>query len=445
MTIVSKISDVKMRINLKKPKFEDKYCLGSRLGSGSFASVYRCEETIAEGDDPSKKVKGCLAAKVFDRMSDSDRFREFRMECKILKSIPPHENCVKMLDAFEECRYCYLVMEKCSISLQAVLHFDALVNHNASAQDLKHAFKSMLTGVNHLHNHGIVHRDIKPANILLAQGRTLSGRPTIKICDMGLAAKLPAGGRLTEVCGSAAYMAPEMLNMKGYGTSVDVWSCGVVAYMMVLGVLPYGEGCFDKRKVQRLICRGSQLPDFKAQNGLQAPSLEAVKFLGSLLNRDPVVRSSAQRALTSPYLNSSASTPMPSTTSTTVTILPKRMKNSKSSLIAALALEFYHGKGVRHDESVALRRHSVDVAEIAGPALDVAVVMRSPTLADAVCVEKFEDELETRVSCCSTKDDEDDKSVMSRESTSCGSDDEEPRANAMPALSDVKCRAIVGL
>merc|ERR1719386_440397 len=99
MTIFSRISDMKASRHLKKPKFEDKYLLDERLGSGSFASVYQCKLKLAEADGPSPQMKPPLAVKVFDK---SNTCSIFRVESEIWSLVAPHENCVRMLEAFED-------------------------------------------------------------------------------------------------------------------------------------------------------------------------------------------------------------------------------------------------------------------------------------------------------------------------------------------------------
>merc|ERR550514_1237430 len=130
-------------------------------------------------------------------------------------------------------------MEKASCSVQEAF-LKSSKNGNVNEHDLAHIFKCMLLGVQHLHECGVVHRDIKPANLLLVAGDSLSNRPVVKVCDLGLATKLPTRGGLTEVCGTAPYMAPELLKKQNaYQTSVDFWSAGVTAYLMLLGGFPY--------------------------------------------------------------------------------------------------------------------------------------------------------------------------------------------------------------
>jgi len=456
---------MKSSLYLKKMKFEDKYFLEEKLGSGTFASVYRCKLKQAEADEPSPQMKPTLpslgrknatreietsacfvrsprtaAVKVFDKSNTRSMFRE---ESKIWSSMAPHENCVMMLEAFEDDRYFYIVMERCSVSLSDALHWHALNRKDPKEQDIKHTCKGLLSGVNHLHEGGIVHRDVKPANILLAKGYALFGQPLVKLCDMGFAAKVSGSDSLSEVCGTPLYMAPEMLLSKRYDTKVDVWSCGVIAYLMILDVFPYGEGCFDMNEIKRKIRTGKVLPTFKAQNNSKQPSHEAVQFLASLLNRDPEERPSAKRALTLTYLDSS--TPPSSKFQSAQSKELKRERRHKSITMEALCLEFSYSLGkkknpysIHCDDGSRLRRHSDAKAPTHGVADDV---MKAPCNEVHDVVRKVDDELKSRQPSCSTHDDEDGvESVVSDESSTYMSSETEPLADVIPSFKPALSR-----
>lgn len=304
MSILRRISNLKQSMSQKNPRFEDQYDLKNRLGSGAFATVYAC--TKRDVECPTAAVK------VFDRTRQSGLRREFRGEVELLRIVTPNEHCVQMLDSFESRKFCYIVMEKCGVSVQEAFYQCEACEINEL--DIAHVLKCMLTGIQHLHECGIVHRDIKPGNLLLAEGCTsnLSSRPTVKICDLGLSAKLPACGGLTEVCGTPPYMSPEMLTKgKTYHKGVDIWSCGVTAYLMLLGTYPYKGERYDTAEVKAAIRDGKTLPTFRARPGFVQPSEAAMKFVALLLRREPELRADAERALNSNYL-SQLSSPSPS-------------------------------------------------------------------------------------------------------------------------------------
>jgi len=295
MNLFRSISHLKQSISQKNPRFEDHYDLKQKLGAGSFATVYACE---AKTDRGGLQV----AVKVFDRTAKRGLRREYRGECQLLRMITPNEQCVQMIDAFESRKFCHIVMEKCGVSVQ-----DAFVKgcvHEVNELDLAHLCKCMLKGLQHLHECSVVHRDVKPANLLLANGSSelLSSRPLVKICDLGLAAQLPPRG-LNEICGTAPYMAPEMLLKKTmYREGVDIWSAGVTAYLMLFGSYPYKDRCFDPSLVKEAIRDGKTVPKFQVRKGFAQPSDNAVKFVRLLLQRKPQLRPDATRALSSRYI-----------------------------------------------------------------------------------------------------------------------------------------------
>jgi len=298
--ILTKMSDLKKSITEKRLRFDDRYELEQRLGDGSFATVYSCSRLGTE------KEKETLAVKVFNRKSKKGLRAEYRNESKCLQQVSANQYCIQMLDAFEGSHYCHIVMEKGGCSVQEAFLKSAKGTTLVTEQDLAHIFKCMLSGVQHLHECGVVHRDIKPANLLLAHGNSLSDRPLVKVCDLGLAAKLPARGGLKEVCGTAPYMAPEMLQKKQpYHTEVDLWSCGVTAYLMLMGCFPYTCSSGDPQQMKAAIREGKQRPGFKANKGFPQPSTAAIKFVESLLSREPLIRATSFRALGSDFIKSS--------------------------------------------------------------------------------------------------------------------------------------------
>jgi len=300
---LSRISELKQSISQKNPRFEDQYLYNHRrLGEGSFATVYACVKIGAKRLD--KDTEGFpVCVKVFDRKARKGLRKEFRGEVELLRLITPNQYCVQMIDAFESRKSCHIVLEMCGMSLYDV--FVRCFSREINELDLAHLFKCMLKGVEHLHECGLVHRDLKPANLLLAHGSSdnLSSRPLLKICDLGLASKMPARG-LTEVCGTAPYMAPEMLlRKKAYHQQVDIWSTGVTAYLILFGSYPYKDKCSDAHQVKEAIKNDHNAPTFQARSGFAQPSETATAFVKSLLQREPVRRPDATRALSSQYIS----------------------------------------------------------------------------------------------------------------------------------------------
>lgn len=165
-----------------------------------------------------------------------------------------------------------------------------------SEVDISRVFRDMLLGISYCHEKGLVHRDIKPANFLL-------GGPEgdkVKLCDFGLSVKIPQTGVLTGVCGTAPYVAPEMLQVPGYLNSVDVWSLGVTAYLILFGDFPYLPR--ERERFEDAILSGRPEPNFQRGGCVHQPSQNAVSFVRELLTRDVRQRRTAEMALQLPFI-----------------------------------------------------------------------------------------------------------------------------------------------
>lgn len=327
MKILTKIKDLKKAISEKAPQFEQSYVLGERLGDGGFAVVHSCEKAGRGNSCENASV----AVKVFDRKAKGGLRHVFRTEKKLMQQLGENEHCVQLLDAFEGPRYCHIVMELCGCTVLQALVNTAREGLLVEEQDLTHVFKGMLSGVLHLHKCRIVHRDIKPANLLLTHGHVLSSSTSVKVCDLGLAADMrssPAG--IKGNSGTVPYMAPEILfTNEAYNYEVDNWSCGVTAYLMLLGEFPYqySDGSrndpshrlvefFDPLRkpldyraqpsiTNCMKYRVTRWPRYEACKGFTQPSTAAIKFLKSLLVREPLKRANPRSALCSEYMKSS--------------------------------------------------------------------------------------------------------------------------------------------
>jgi serine/threonine protein kinase len=292
------------------PGFHTEYALGDQLGEGGFATVYSCQKK--QGSKQKTEREGSKhAVKVFDPKSARNVRKDFRLEVEIMQKIGAHPCCVQLHEAFEEKRFCYLVMEKCSCSI-----LDAFLGSNrrmATERDLAQAFRSLLLAVDHLHSVRVVHRDIKPCNLLLKEDSRV-GPIEVKLCDMGLSAIMPAessrlrcgcipvSNQLTEVCGTTPYMAPEMLKETPYSEVVDEWSCGVTMYVLMFGEFPYKTVKKSMEMMRELICTGRVKPTYVARIGLPQPSGLACELVAALMNRNAKMRTTAADALKYEFL-----------------------------------------------------------------------------------------------------------------------------------------------
>lgn len=189
---------------------------------------------------------------------------------------------------------------------------DVISNHNGPLSEhvAKHIMRGILSGVEYLHANGIIHRDLKPDNCLLSSSKAPYG--LVKLSDFGLSNVMEGGmhgrserveenGILTSAVGSPGFVAPEIFESK-YGTAVDIWSCGVIAYMMLSGgVMPFAGNSASEIVTH---ARSGDI-DFSSQ-GLQLVSVRAKEFVRALLNVDGRERLTAIQALAHPWLADSS-------------------------------------------------------------------------------------------------------------------------------------------
>jgi serine/threonine protein kinase len=148
-----------------------------------------------------------------------------------------------MLDVFENTEYIYIVTEVLDVDLFAFLEKRKFKIPEQKAAKIIH---SLAAGLYYLHSYGIVHRDLKPENILMVDKTENSD---VKIVDFGLSKMIGPTQLCTEPFGTLAYVAPEVLQQKPYGKAVDVWGLGILAFLMMMGSLPFDNE--DDREVAR--------------------------------------------------------------------------------------------------------------------------------------------------------------------------------------------------
>lgn len=145
----------------------------------------------------------------------------------------------------------------------------------------------ILKGIRYLHMLGIVHRDIKPENILC--GNTASD---IKICDFGLSKFVLPSERMKIPCGTLAYLAPEIISETGYGKGADMWSLGIVVYLLLRGKLPF-SGSTKAKFVSDMRSRPLKLSD----DVWKTISPDTIDFVSQLLKKNPKERITSKAAL----------------------------------------------------------------------------------------------------------------------------------------------------
>ena len=166
------------------------------------------------------------------KLINSEDVEDVRREVSILHHLSGHPNIVGLLAAYEGTKHVYIVMDFCSGGEL----FDRIVERgHYSEKDASEVFRVMIRTIAHCHNLGVMHRDLKPENFVLA---TKDQDAPIKAIDFGLSAYFEPGERFRDIVGSAYYVAPEVLK-RNYSCEADIWSAGVILYILLAGVPPF--------------------------------------------------------------------------------------------------------------------------------------------------------------------------------------------------------------
>jgi serine/threonine protein kinase len=299
--------------------FHDKYSLGSKIGRGGFAQVHvatkmRSGRSWSKGSNRSwsSMPEPEIAVKILSLMEE-DGPEEIDEKCVARAQkeadhwtlIGSHPNCVRLYELYFDDHFCYMVMEKCSSVL--VQGLDSM--KDLTEKNLARMICQVLSGLAHCHKRRIVHRDIKFANILFSVSSISPGmeQQVAKLADFGLSARLPKSGKLLGVCGTAPYMCPEMLLNEGYDEKADLWSVGVIAYVLLFGEYPYMPRTQNAANMKAWIQQDKILPTFEPVPELtnykaRVRSDYAVTFVKKLLERDPDDRPAAQKSLSMPWI-----------------------------------------------------------------------------------------------------------------------------------------------
>lgn len=206
-----------------KMTIRDLYDIKRELGAGTFATVKL---------GVLKSTGQMYAIKIIDKATLQENREALLTEISILKQVD-HKNVINMKEIFETRKKLYLIMDV----LDGGELFDRIVeNGTFSEKDASDLSRSIIGAVEYLHGLGIVHRDLKPENLLYTDR---SANAEIKIADFGLSKFITNGELLHTACGTPGYVAPEVLLLQGYGKQVDMWSVGVIIYILLCGFPPF--------------------------------------------------------------------------------------------------------------------------------------------------------------------------------------------------------------
>jgi calcium-dependent protein kinase len=260
-------------------KFEEVYKIKRVVGEGSLGSVAQVIK---------KSTGECYAMKtiMFTRIS-AWMVKELINEINILRAVD-HPNIVRPIEVFHEKRRVYLIMELCE---GGDLYEHALYTESQSVVIMK----KITSAIALCHENNVIHRDIKFENIMFEKADPHS---EVKLIDFGLSKVYHSGERMKKAVGTVYSMAPEVLD-GDYTESADMWSLGVIAFMLLSGDLPFDgydqASIADKVRVGKYKMRGSKW---------KKVSDEAKDFIAKLLVLDPTKRLTANKALKTPWLQS---------------------------------------------------------------------------------------------------------------------------------------------
>jgi non-specific serine/threonine protein kinase len=198
------------------------YKIGRSIGRGAFGKVNLALHVLSGH---------IVAIKSFNKTNHNFPLNKIRYEIKIMQKLRNNKRIVKLLEAFENEKYFFIIMENIigGNLLNAINKMTKL-----SESIARNIFKQLIETIKYIHNKGIVHRDIKPDNILLNINNN------IKLCDFGVSKEIKKGQLITDSCGTPAFIAPEILLDEPYDPYMtDIWSSGVVLYVMVSGFFPF--------------------------------------------------------------------------------------------------------------------------------------------------------------------------------------------------------------
>ncbi|XP_051508013.1 calcium/calmodulin-dependent protein kinase type II subunit gamma-like isoform X26 [Myxocyprinus asiaticus] len=264
-------------------RFTDEYQLYEDLGKGAFSVVRRCVKKSTAQEYAAKIINTKkLSARDHQKLD-----REARI-CRLLK----HPNIVRLHESISEEGFHYLVFD---LVTGGELFEDIVAREYYSEADASHCINQILESVSHIHQHDIVHRDLKPENLLLAS--KMKGA-AVKLADFGLAIEVQGDQQAWfGFAGTPGYLSPEVLRKDPYGKPVDIWACGVILYILLVGYPPFWDE--DQHKLYQQIKAGAY--DFPSPEW-DTVTPEAKNLINQMLTINPAKRITADQALKHPWV-----------------------------------------------------------------------------------------------------------------------------------------------
>ncbi|XP_049851610.1 myosin light chain kinase A-like isoform X2 [Schistocerca gregaria] len=260
------------------------YTFSRELGKGGFSVVY---------EGIHNKTKEKVAIKVIPKTASEQDLNLLRREIDIMTKLH-HRNIIELIDVYDSPENIYLILEL----VTGGELFDQIINRGSYSEcDAANIVKQILDAVQYMHSNGIAHRDLKPENLLV----TGQNNEIIKVTDFGLSKDF-GESVLSTSCGTPDYVAPEVLRGAPYDNSVDIWSIGIITYILLCGYPPF-YGNNDQEIFGKILFVEYDFPP----ESWDTVSEDAKDFIRSILVLNSWKRLTAQEALNHPWLVGNAS------------------------------------------------------------------------------------------------------------------------------------------
>jgi calcium-dependent protein kinase len=286
---IARVEDLRINsgsfVQLLKKPFSDCYQMLRELGSGQFGKVYLAENQLT-GERRAVKV---ISKKKSEALRDKAKFIS---EVEILARLN-HPNIIRIYEMFEDEKRYYVVSELCTGG--ELFDFITQQGH-LSEETAAEIMRQLLSAVTYCHEHHIVHRDLKPENLLLDSPPVDGQSSTIKLIDFGTSCLYSEDHSLKQRLGTAYYIAPEVLDMD-YNEKCDVWSCGVIMFILLSGFPPFTG------KTDEEILRKVKVGKFSfAHENWRNISNEAKSLIRRMLVMNTQQRLTAAECLSDPWV-----------------------------------------------------------------------------------------------------------------------------------------------
>ena len=277
-------------IPINKTEINQYYSFIALLGKGAFGEVWEVEHT---------KLKQRRAIKIINKKSvkfDEECKKQFQKEMQILTQID-HPNIVRIFEIFESNDTIYLVCEL----IKGKMLSKKMTNQNFSEPEIAILMSQILSALNYCHKKNIVHRDLKPDNIMFESNEKDA---ILKIIDFGQSSFFETNQKFTGFIGTPLFMSPELVSQEGFGVKTDIWSAGIILYILLRGQLPFITSSlqilFNQIKVTKFT-----KDTFKTSEWDKVSEI-AKDLLSRMLTYNPKYRSSAEELLYHPFLKSNS-------------------------------------------------------------------------------------------------------------------------------------------